>query len=139
MNLTENFTLFEMTYSETAYRKKISNNPPSCVIPNLQALCKNVLQPLRNHIGLPIIITSGYRSALLNKMVGGVATSQHCLGQAADFIIKGYDLKEAFNYIKNYLEFDQLLYEYSKDGNKWIHVSYCAKHNRRHAIANYKV
>lgn len=138
MNLTPNFSLFEMSYSATAQAKGINNIPPDCVIPNLKDLCKYVMQPLRNYVGKPIIITSGYRNAVLNKMVGGVPSSQHCLGMACDFVINGYDLKKAFNYIKNYLEFDQLLFEYTKNDTKWIHVSYNRNHNRRHAIDNYK-
>lgn len=139
MNLSDNFSLFELTYSVTAQANGINNIPPKCVIPNLKALCQHVLQPLRNYLGVPVIITSGYRCAMLNKKIGGVPNSQHCLGMAADFVTPQKDLKASFDYIKNYLEYDQLLFEYSKDGSCWIHVSYNPDgNNRRHAINNYK-
>lgn len=138
MNLTQNFSLYEMTYSTTAKLHGIDNTPPKQVIQNLRALCENILQPLRNYLKVPVVITSGYRCAVLNKRVGGVANSQHCLGMAADFVTPKTNLKLAFDYIKNYLEYDQLLYEYAKDGTVWVHVSYNAQHNRRHSIANYK-
>ena len=139
MNLSDNFSLFEMTYSVTAKANGFNNTPSNAVIKNLQALCKNVLQPLRNHLGVPIIITSGYRCAALNKKIGGAANSQHCLGQAADFVTPLKDLKVSFDYIKNYLDFDQLLYEHSKNGTTWIHVSYKADgNNRRKFDEHYK-
>ena len=138
MYLSDNFSLFELTYSVTAKANGFNNNPSKGVIPNLRALCENVLQPLRNYIGVPVVITSGYRCAALNKKVGGSPTSQHCLGMAADFVTPLKDLKVSFDYIKNYLDFDQLLYEHSKDGTTWIHVSYNKGHNRRQAIENYK-
>lgn len=139
MYLSDNFSLFELTYSVTAKANGINNTPPKAVIKNLIELCKNVLQPLRNYLGVPIIITSGYRCAALNKRIGGVVNSQHVLGQAADFITPQKDLKIAFDYIKNYLNYDQLLYEHSKDGMTWIHVSFNKGNNRRQSFANYKV
>lgn len=139
MYLSDNFSLFEMTYSVTAKANGINNTPPKAVIKNLTELCKNVLQPLRNYLGVPMIITSGYRCAALNKRIGGVVNSQHVLGQAADFVTPQKDLKIAFDYIKNYLNYDQLLYEHSKDGMAWIHVSFNKGNNRRQSFANYKV
>lgn len=139
MYLSDNFSLFELTYSVTAKANGINNTPPKAVIKNLTELCKNVLQPLRNYLGVPIIITSGYRCAALNKRIGGVVNSQHVLGQAADFVCPQKDLKIAFDYIKNYLNYDQLLYEHSKDGMTWIHVSFNKGNNRRQSFANYKV
>lgn len=139
MYLSDNFSLFELTYSVTAKANGFNNEPSKCVIDNLKALCQNVLQPLRNHLGVPIIVTSGYRCAALNKKLGGVVNSQHVLGQAVDFVTPRKDLKISFNYIKNYLNFDQLLFEHAKDGSTWIHVSYKADgNNRRQAISNYK-
>jgi hypothetical protein len=85
-----------------------------------------------------MIITSGYRCAALNKRIGGAVNSQHILGQAADFVTPQKDLKIAFDYIKNYLEYDQLLYEHSKDGATWIHVSYNKGNNRRKFDEHYK-
>lgn len=138
MNLSSNFTLHELTYSITANANGINNVPNQDVVKNLKALCEHVLQPLRNHLGVPVIVTSGYRSPILNKRIGGAPNSQHILGMAADFVTPQKDLKVSFDYIKNYLEYDQLLYEHSKDGTTWIHVSYKAAGNRRQAIENYK-
>lgn len=139
MNLSQNFTLQELIYSDTANAYKINNTPSEPVINNLKALCLNVLQPLRNALGCPIIISSGFRCAVLNKKVGGTAASQHLYGQAADFIVPQKNLKDVFNYIKSHLPYDQLLFEYNSSGDRWIHVSYRADgKNRRRAIANYK-
>ena len=138
MKLTQNFTLNELIYSATAEANKIDNRPSVPVISNLRALCTNVLQPLRNALGCPIIISSGFRCAELNKCVGGAANSGHLYGQAADFIVPQKNLKDVFNYIKAHLPYDQLLYEYNKT-DKWIHVSYRNDgHNRKQAIDNYK-
>lgn len=138
MKLTQNFTLNELVYSQTAASNKIDNRPSVPVIKNLQALCVNVLQPLREAFGCPIIITSGFRCAELNKCVGGAANSQHLYGQAADLVVPAKNLKEIFNYIKVNLPYDQLLYEYSKT-DRWIHVSYRTDgKNRKQAIDNYK-
>lgn len=139
MNLTENFTLNELIYSVTAEKNKIDNRPSVQVIANLKSLCENVLQPLRNALGCPIVITSGFRCAVLNKKVGGQSNSQHLMGQAADLVVPQKNLKDVFNYIKSHLNYDQLLYEYSKT-DKWIHVSFRNDgHNRKQAIDNYKV
>ena len=137
MKLTDNFTINEMTYSVTALANKIDNRPSVEVIANLKGLCENVLQPLRNHLGCSVIITSGYRCPALNRKVGGKPNSQHLKGQAADLVVPQKKLKEVFDYIKNNLPYDQLLYEFNKI-DKWIHVSYCSnKSNRRQAIDNY--
>lgn len=139
MYLSDNFSLYELTYSLTAKLNNINNSPSKGTIENLRALCINVLQPLRNYLGTPIVITSGYRCAALNKKIGGVPNSQHVLGMAADFVTPNKDLKISFDYIKNYLNYDQLLFEYAKDGSNWIHVSYKADgNNRRQAINNYQ-
>lgn len=139
VRLSENFTLEELTYSDTARRLKIENRPGVKSIENLKQITLNVLQPLRTHLGSPILVTSGYRSATLNKMVGGVAQSQHRYGQAVDFIVPNKSPKVVFDYIKDHLIFDQLLFEYDSKGNKWIHVSYIHNgNNRKQAIYNYK-
>lgn len=139
MNLTKNFTLNELTYSDTARTLGIKNIPAQAAINNLKALCTKVLQPLRDGLGVPIIITSGYRCPMLNKKVGGASNSQHQYGQAADICAKGKSLPAVFNYIKNFLPFDQLLFEKSKTA-QWVHVSYRADgKNRKLAIDNYKL
>lgn len=138
MKLTQNFTLNELIYSATAEANKIDNRPSVPVISNLRALCTNVLQPLRDALGCPIVITSGFRCAELNKRIGGAANSGHLYGQAADLVVPTKNLKEVFNYIKINLPYDQLLYEYNKT-DRWIHVSYRTDgKNRKQAIDNYK-
>lgn len=139
MQLTEHFTLSELTRSETAERRHIDNTPPPEVVDNLRALCRNVLEPARVAFGAPIYITSGYRCPALNKAVGGKPTSQHLRGEAADLQVKGVrNLKRLYNAILDHGVFDQLLYESNKSGARWIHVSYTSYGNRRQAIDNYK-
>lgn len=135
MKLTKNFSLEELVNSETAKINGINNNASIDVLNNLEALCKNVLQPLRDHFNKPIVITSGYRCKALNKLVGGVSNSQHTTGEAVDIVMLGENLKNVFNYIKHNLPYDQLLFEKSKSGN-WIHISY-SKNNRHQSIDNY--
>ena len=91
MNLTDNFTLKELTQSQTALRNDIDNTPNEQQINNLQNLCEKILQPLRNHYKLPIKVTSGFRSEQLATMIGSKPTSQHCQGEAVDFEIPGVD------------------------------------------------
>lgn len=139
MNLTKNFTLEELTYSATANAYKISNKPNAEQIENLKRLAINILQPIRDKFGV-VRISSGFRSTELNKKIRGSAkNSQHMTGQAADIgEVKGTKLKDVFKYIKDNLDYDQLLYEIS-GGVIWIHVSYVSKEkNRRMAIDNYK-
>ena len=135
MELTKNFTLEEFTYSPTANAHKINNACGVEHIASIKALCENVLQPLRDYLGVPIIITSGYRCTALNKLVGGAANSQHTKGQAVDFIVPSKDLRAVFNYIVENLDFDQLLFEHNKQGDIWIHLSYVK--NRKYYNANY--
>lgn len=138
MRLTQNFTLNELTYSVTANVNKIDNRPSVQVVANLKAVCENVLQPLRDNLGVPVIISSGFRCAELNKKIGGRPNSQHLTGQAVDFIVPQRNLKDVYNYIKHNLPYDQLLYEYSPL-DKWIHVSYRTDgHNRKQAFDNYR-
>lgn len=139
MKLTQNFTLNELVYSVTAEANRIDNRPNVKVVANLKALCENVLQPLRNSLGCPVIVSSGFRCAELNKKIGGRPNSQHLLGEAADFVVPQRNLKDVFNYIKAHLPYDQLLFEYNSSGDRWIHVSYRTDgKNRRQAIDNYK-
>lgn len=127
--LTPHFTLEEMTHSETARLYDIDNTPTPEVIHNLQTLCTKVLEPLRKEFG-PVRVTSGYRSAWLNHLVGGVKRSQHILGQAADIHIpdrrRGVEMLE---FIFMTLDYDQLLLEHNAQGGEWIHVSYNESHN----------
>ena len=125
--ITMHFTIEEMYASDTAKRLGINNKPSVQKMINLVYLCAFVLEPLRVAMGEPIRVSSGYRCEKLNKAVGGVYNSQHLKGQAADLCIDG-DLKKGkrwFNYIKDHLPFDQLIWEHNpKTGSYWVHVSF---------------
>ena len=125
--VTMHFTIEEMYASDTAKRLGIDNKPTTQKMINLVYLCAHVLEPLRVAMNEPIKIGSGYRCEKLNKAVGGVYNSQHLKGQAADLCIDG-DIKKGkrwFNYIKDHLPFDQLIWEHNpKTGSYWVHVSY---------------
>jgi hypothetical protein len=139
MNLTKNFTLQEMYKSTTAIRLGIDNTPSDIAINNLRLLCNNVLQPLRDHMDESIKVNSGYRSPDLNKKIGGSKSSQHCLGQAAD-ISCGERTAELYEYIKNNLIFDQIIWEFGNDDNPdWVHVSYSSTKNRKQCLRAYKI
>lgn len=140
MMLSKNFSLAEMTRSTTAQKKRIENVPNEAQIEFLRELCENVLQPVRDEFG-PIHISSGYRSPKLNVAIGGSTSSQHCAlrGAAAD-ISMGDDNKDIFNYIKDELVFDQLIWEFGDDENPaWVHVSYHYGHNRGQVLRAVKV
>lgn len=134
------FTIDELCYSYTAEKNNIKNIPNKEEINNLQNLIDEVLQPLRVAYNKPIIISSGFRCAELNKLVGGKSNSQHLRGQAADIVPKDIDdLDILFELCKNLSSFDQLLYEKSKN-KKWIHISYKDLiNNRNQVIDNYLV
>ena len=138
IRISKNFSLEELCRSTTAAAKKMRNEPGKEEIVNLTHLVLHVLQPLRDVIGESIPISSGYRSPALNKLVGGVTNSQHVTGQAADIAIGGNMTKgkQWFNYIKNNLPFDQLIWEHNKQGVYWIHVSYNKDGNRKQIIDN---
>jgi len=129
MNLSKNLTLAEMLRSESAKRKGIENKPLPEHLENMKLLAENVFQPIREHFGIPIHISSGYRSKELNKAVGGSQTSQHSKGQAMDIDMDNTSItnKQVFDFIKNNLEFDQLIWEFGTGKNPdWVHVSYVA-------------
>lgn len=138
MRLSTNFTLAEFTRSESAKRHGVSNNPTPEHLENIKVLCEKVLEPIRAKFG-PINISSGYRSKVLNHYIGGSLKSQHCEGKAADIDqddVPGVTNKEIFEYIKNELEFDQLINEFNY---AWIHVSYNLGKNRRQVLDALKV
>jgi hypothetical protein len=127
MQLSENLSLAEVTRSESAKRFGISNTPTPEHIENFKKLAENIFQPIRKHFGKPIHISSGYRSLALNKVIKGSATSQHCSGEAIDIDMDGTDITNAqiFKYIKDNLNFDQLIWEFGNNINPdWVHVSY---------------
>ena len=108
MNLSRNFTLSELTKSDTAIRKGINNNPNAEQIEKLKALCENILQPVRDHFGR-VTITSGFRSPELCEAIGSSVNSQHSKAEAADFECIGVDNAELFDWIYKNLEPDQLI------------------------------
>ena len=127
MQLSKNLALVEVTRSETAKRRGISNMPTPEHIENFKLLAEKVFQPIREYFGIPIHISSGYRSKALNTAIGGSLTSQHCSGEAIDIDMDGTSVTNAqiFNYIKDNLSFDQLIWEFGTDSNPdWVHVSY---------------
>jgi len=146
MQLSKNLALAEVTRSETAKRKGISNMPTPEHIENFKLLAERVFQPIRDHFGVPIRISSGYRSAALNKAIGGagktvngvyIPASQHCTGEAIYIDMDGTTVTNAsiFNYIKDNLEFDQLIWEFGTDTNPdWVHVSYESTGKQRKQI-----
>ena len=129
MQLSEHLSLAEVTKSDTAKRRGVSNMPTEAHIANFKLLAENIFEPIRNHFGKPIFISSGYRSAELNKAIGGAASSQHCQGEAIDIDMDGrpggVTNKMVFDFIKENLNFDQLIWEFGTATNPdWVHVSY---------------
>ena len=124
MYLSPNFSLEEMCKSSTALSKNINNSPNDLQVQSMTALCKNILQPIRDEFG-PFIVSSGFRSVALCEAIGSKATSQHAKGQAADFEVPGVDNYELALWIDTNLSYDQLILEYYSGGNSgWIHCSY---------------
>ena len=138
MNLTTNFTLAEMTASQVASRNGLNNNPTAGQIENLKKLCESILQPIRNHYDAPVIVSSGFRSPELCIRIGSSIDSQHAKGQAADIQVVGIDNKALAKYIKENLDFDQLILEFYKEDegphSGWVHVSYVGKGNRKESL-----
>lgn len=139
MQLSEHLSLAEVTRSETAKRKGISNMPTEAHLANFKLLAEKVFEPIRNHFGKPIHISSGYRSDALNKAIGGSKTSQHCSGEAIDIDMDGsahgITNKMLFDYIKDNIEFDQLIWEFGTSTNPdWVHVSYESTGRQRKQI-----
>jgi len=128
MRLSKNLTLKECTRSQTAKRLGLKNEPDDPQITNLKLIAEHVFQPLRDHFEVPIYVSSGYRSPKLNRSIGGSNTSQHCQGRALDLdadVFGGVTNAEIFHYIKDCLDFDQLIWEFGDDSNPdWVHVSY---------------
>jgi hypothetical protein len=142
MKVSEHFALAEFTRSESAKRHGVSNEPTPEHLENLKVLCEKILEPIRVKFG-PINISSGYRSKALNHYIGGSLNSQHCEAKAADIDMDGMGSvsnTEIFNYIKDSLDFDQMIWEFG-DNNKpdWVHVSYNGAKNRKQILRALKV
>jgi len=141
MKLSENFSLLELTKSQTAERKGIDNTPSTEHQENLKRLCESILQRVRDHFGRVVSVSSGYLSPELCTAIGSKTTSQHAKGQAADFEIYGMSNQELANYIKENLDYAQLILEYWKkeDPNSgWVHCSYDVNVNRKQYLKAYK-
>lgn len=138
MQLSKNFWLREFTQSQTALRRNIDNTPGPIEIENLNRLCDFVLQPVRNYFGRSVVINSGYRSPALNRAIGGAKKSQHVLGQAADIEIPGIPNKDVAVWIRDNLNFDQLILEFydptEGPASGWVHVSYVSDSANRKQV-----
>lgn len=149
MKISEHLTLKEVTKSNTASRHGIDNTPTELHLKNLKVVAEKVFEPLRNHFGVSIGISSGYRSKELNTAVKGSKTSQHCKGEALDIDADMYGKitnAEIFHYVKDNLEFTQLIWEYGTDDEpNWVHVGYdpnnlkkqVLKVSKKHGYTNY--
>ena len=143
MKLSKNLTLAEVTKSATAKRRGIPNEPSIEHLENLKAIAENVFQPMRDHFKVPINISSGYRSKELNDAIGESLASQHSKGEALDIdcaTYSGLSNREVFEYIKDHLDFDQLIWEFGDDQDPaWVHVSYKKEgRNRYESLVAYK-
>ncbi len=142
MKLTENFSLNELTKSQTAERKGIDNTPGTEHQENLKSLCEMILQPIRDHFGQVVSVSSGYRSPELCVAIGSSTQSQHAKGEASDFEIFGISNKELADYIDQNLDYDQLILEYWKGEDEpnsgWVHCSYTNGNNRKQYLRAYK-
>jgi len=138
MKLSKNLTLAEVIRSESAKRNGIDNTPTAKHLENLKVIANNVFQPIREYFKTAINISSGYRSEKLNRLVPGTSlTSQHSIGEALDIDMDGTKIKNSqiFHYIKDNLEFDQLIWEMGDDSNPaWVHVSYKAEGKQRKQV-----
>ena len=142
MQLSNNFSLAELTKSQTATRKGIDNTPSDTHIQNLIHLAESVLQPVREHFGKPVMISSGYRSPALCEAIGSSTKSQHARGEAADFEIPGVDNKELATWISKNTTFDQLILEFYDEGDPnsgWVHCSAVTEGPRKQVLRASKV
>jgi hypothetical protein len=157
MKLSKNLSLAEVMRSATAQRHGIVNEPTPEHLQNLMRIAEHIFQPIRDFLGSPLFVSSGYRSERLNQLIGGshkyvdgkyIATSQHCKGQALD-LDQGDENWMVFNYIKQNLNFDQLIWEFGDEpcvgyatglcNPSWVHVSYVSpEKNRNQILVAYK-
>ena len=135
MQLSKHLSLAEVTRSESAKRNGVSNMPTPEHLENFKLLAEKVFEPIREHFGVPIHISSGYRSKELNKAIGGSSSSQHLLGQAIDIDMDGSSSgvtnKQVFDFIIKNLDFDQAINEFNYS---WVHVSYNSKGKQRKQV-----
>lgn len=139
MKISEHLDLSELVRSESAKRNGIVNNPTASHLINLKLLAERVFEPIRNNFRCPIHVSSAYRSKELNSFVRGSSNSQHCTGEAIDLDMddspNGVTNKMVFDFIKDNLEFDQLIWEFgTKENPDWVHVSYESSGKQRKQI-----
>ena len=137
MKLTTNFTLSEMTKSDTALRLDMDNTPNAVQVENLKTLCEKVLQPVRDHFGKGVKVNSGFRHPQVNAAVGGSKTSDHCKGMAADIEIPGVANGDLAQWIVDNLEFRQVILEFYTPGvpdSGWVHVSFNPEDNKKQVL-----
>ena len=151
MSISQHISYKEGVYSRTAMRRGIKNNPNAEQMENMVAIAEEVFEPLRAYVGGPIKINSFFRSPELNKTIGGSGKSQHCHGQAIDLddTFGRATNAEMFEFIKQNLDFDQMIWEFGNNNNPdWVHVSYvspqqnrnrCLKAYRENGKTNYKI
>jgi zinc D-Ala-D-Ala carboxypeptidase len=147
--ISRHISYAEATRSDTARRLGLKNDPPPAVLSAMRVTAEMVFEPARQHFGVPLYISSFYRSPMVNSQIGGSTNSQHCRGMAID-IDAGFDFAQParsvnntklFDWIRDNLEFDQLIWEFSNpDGSPaWVHVSYNLGHNRNEVLLAQKV
>ena len=142
MNLSANFTLKELTKSDTATRLGIDNTPDDEALENLKTLCEKVLQPVREHFGMSVSVNSGYRSPESNAAVNGSKSSDHCKGMAADIEIVGIANADLAQWIMDNLDYTQLILEFYTQGipdSGWVHVSYDPNNLKKQEMTAVKV
>ena len=142
MNLSANFSLHELTKSETALRMGFDNTPDDEATENLRLLCEKVLQPVRDHYGKGVKVNSAYRSPESNAAVGGSKTSDHCKGMAADIEIPGVPNADLAQWIMDNLDYTQLILEFYTPGipdSGWVHVSYDPNNLKKQELTATKV
>ena len=142
MELSKSFTLNELTKSQEALRLGIDNTPNDEHIENLKILCENILQPVRDFYGMPVSVSSGFRSVALCEVIGSSSKSQHTKGQAADFEVFGVANKDLSDWIVSNLNFDQCILEFwniTEPNSGWVHCSFSKKYNKKQYLKAGKV
>jgi zinc D-Ala-D-Ala carboxypeptidase len=137
MRISKHISYKEATQSQTAVRKGINNEPDAYQLQNMQLLAEKIFEPLREHFGVPIAINSFFRSQKLNKAIGGATGSQHTQGRAIDIddTLGGVSNKQMFDWIRENLDFDQLIWEFGNSQNPdWVHISYVSESENRNRV-----
>lgn len=137
MRLSNNFTLEELTKSGLAMRNGLDNTPNCDEVKCLTALVENILQPVRDYYNKPFVPSSGFRSAVVNALAGSSKRSQHRKGEAADFEVPTVANRDLAEWIRDNLEFDQLILEFHNPAipdSGWVHCSYVGVSNRKQCL-----